>query len=88
MATLPPPSEILYQKEHINESRVPTLLGSGITCLGLAVIAVVLRFISRRLGRIKYEYDDWLIIPGLVCAPTHKQQSLDDMLTVSESCVR
>lgn len=66
MATVPTPAELSYEQTHINESRVTGLLVSNILCLGLAYVAVALRFLCRRVGRIKYDWDDWLILLGLV----------------------
>lgn len=41
-----------------------TALGS--CTLGLSVIAVALRFYSRKLQRVPLLADDWIMVPGLV----------------------
>ena len=48
-------------------SQQPHVLISGIVLYCLAVIAVILRFISRRLAGAGFWWDDWLILPPLVC---------------------
>lgn len=59
-------ADILYQKEHIHDNRVPSLVASNVVCFGIACIAVFLRFISRKVAKVKYEADDWFIVAGLV----------------------
>ena len=55
----PSPSEIAYEKAHINQSRQVNLAVSNGICLGIAYIAVLLRFISRRLAKTPNGKDDW-----------------------------
>ena len=55
-----------YQLAHIQESRVTQIFTSGIICLVAAHIAVILRFSSRRIGKVPIEGDDWSILFGLV----------------------
>ena len=66
MGLLPTPAEILYMKEHINDTKVPGILASNIVCLCIAFSAVSLRFISRRLVRAEFKIDDWMIVLALV----------------------
>ena len=66
-AVRPSLAETLYEQQHINDNRVATLIASDVTCFILAFIAVFLRLLSRRIGKIKYMADDWLIINALVC---------------------
>lgn len=61
-----PPAEAQYQLAHINESRVPAIVSSQIACLVIAVIAVVLRFVSRRMIKTALKADDWMIVAALV----------------------
>ncbi|KAK3167196.1 hypothetical protein OEA41_010322 [Lepraria neglecta] len=65
MATVPTAAELQDQRDHINETLVPSLVASNTVCLILAYIAVALRFLCRRMTRVKYEYDDWFIVAGL-----------------------
>ena len=69
MATVPTPTELQYQQEHINDTQVPGLIAASVVCLFLGVTSVALRVWCRQMGRIKHEYDDWLILCALVLAP-------------------
>ena len=55
-----------YQLAHIKESRVPSLITSGVICLSAAYVAVTLRCISRRLAHARFGADDWCMVLGLV----------------------
>ena len=66
---LPSPAEIKYQLAHIHEDRSANIVISHAICLPIAVIAVALRYVSRRLIQAPIQADDWLIIAALVlCA--------------------
>ena len=39
---------------------------ANVVCFTIACIAVALRFLARRMARIRYEIDDWLILVALV----------------------
>lgn len=64
--TAPSPAEIHYQMEHIHESKASNIIASHVICFVLACIAVVLRFISRRIGKNAIQADDWFIVAALV----------------------
>ena len=49
--------------------------GSIIAAWALAVIAVGLRFIARRLSNARFWYDDWLILPATVSIPHTNNRS-------------
>lgn len=68
MATVPTEAELQHERAHYNETQVPALLASNILFLNLATMAVALRFLCRWMSRIKYQYDDWFIVAGLVSA--------------------
>jgi len=74
MATVLTPAEIRYQEDHINDNAVPNVIATNAACFSLAVIAVALRFACRRIKRIKYEADDWLILAGLVRPPRSRRR--------------
>ena len=61
-----PPAQAAYQYDHVNESRASELVTSQIACLIIAVVAVVLRFISRRMLKTALKADDWMIVAALV----------------------
>ena len=75
------PQEIEYQKLHVHDDRSQDIVSSHAICITLAFLAVVLRFLSRKLGKIPIGADDWTIIlafvfglgeviGGLVCTST------------------
>ena len=39
---------------------------ANVVCFTIACIAVALGFLARRMARIRYEVDDWLILVALV----------------------
>ena len=51
---------------HISDNMVPNIIAANVVCFTIACIAVVLRFQARRILKIRYEADDWLILAGLV----------------------
>ncbi len=60
------PSDIQYQIDHINDDRGSAIITSHAIVLSLAVIAVMLRFVSRRLCRTQILADDVMIVVALV----------------------
>ena len=66
MATVPSPAELQYQLDHPDDNLSPNLIISHAVCLALACVAICLRFTSRHIAEIKYEADDWLMMPALV----------------------
>lgn len=52
---------------YLNASQQPRILASNTVAFCLAVIAVVLRFASRKLAGAGFWWDDWLILPPIVC---------------------
>lgn len=53
-----------YSAAYLAEDRQPTLLSVAITFLVLSTSAVILRFVSRRIGRVGFQHDDIYIILG------------------------
>ena len=60
------PEQAQYMKDHIDDTKVPGLIAVGCSCLALSYIFVCLRFISRRIGKVKLAANDWLIVLALV----------------------
>ncbi len=58
----PPPPDV-----DLRDTQVPRILGVNIATFILAVIAISLRFTARRLTRLPYWWDDWLMLPAIVC---------------------
>ena len=50
--------------DHANKG--PIVLGISIIVSFLAITAVVLRFLSRKLAKAQYWWDDWMILGALV----------------------
>ena len=59
---LPPPPHGL----DIYEDKQANAYAATFITWGLAITAVVLRFTARRLSRVKYWWDDWLMLIALV----------------------
>ena len=61
-----PPAQAQYQLDHVDESRADNIRSSLIACLVIATVAVILRFISRRMVTTSIKADDWMIVAALV----------------------
>ena len=62
MSSLPTPAQIQYMQEHINDTLVPNVIAANVICLVLSLVAIVARFVARRLIRASFKWDDWLIV--------------------------
>lgn len=51
----------------LNHNRGPEIVGALTTLTIIATIAVILRFLARRVSGSLYGWDDWLILFALVC---------------------
>ena len=61
------PSEIQAQLAHIHDDRSGQIIKSGAICLAVAITAVILRIISRRLSRARSMLlDDYILVSALV----------------------
>ena len=61
------PSEIQAQLAHIHDDRSGQIIKSGAICLSVAITAVILRLISRRLSRARSMLlDDYILVSALV----------------------
>lgn len=65
----PTPEQIEYQRQHIDDNRVDTLIAANVVCFGLGFIAVCMRLASRRMANIEFKADDWCILCALVRPP-------------------
>ena len=63
----PPHQDLQYQKDHIQDSKVPQLIVTGALCLAIAYIGVALRLCSRHLSQTPLKADDYTILGSLVC---------------------
>ena len=55
-----------YQLEHINDDKTPTIVAVYSLGYVLAVSAVGLRFLSRKVSDLPLLADDWVILVALV----------------------
>lgn len=71
MATAPafPPEAIAYQQARIHEDLGPRVIAVASVLLVLDIAAVLGRFSARYILKVRLGWDDWLILPGLVCLP-------------------
>lgn len=53
-------------EEHINDSKVGDIIAVNVTGLCIAIFAVFLRFLSRRLVRTEIKADDFMVVVALV----------------------
>ena len=61
-----PPDQAQYQLAHINDSKAGGVLAAFIISILISLLAVILRFLSRGIGRIKYGADDWFMLAASV----------------------
>ncbi|KAL9607133.1 MAG: hypothetical protein Q9167_007926 [Letrouitia subvulpina] len=59
-------ADIKYQIAHIRDDRSQDIIVSHGICITLAAIAIILRFISRKLGKVRIGADDWMIVAAFV----------------------
>lgn len=60
-----PLQELVRQQE----DRTPEVRAILVILLPMTIIAVALRFLSRRLAKARIWWDDWLVLLSLVCCP-------------------
>lgn len=65
-ATAQLPPYLAEQAAHITDDRSWWLTVATVICGVVACLAVVLRFIARYRSSAKYQWDDWLIVIGLI----------------------
>lgn len=70
MINLPSPAQIAWMKEHVDDTRVPGMIAVTSICGVASVFFVSLRFIARRMGRVKPQLNDWLLLVALVSDPS------------------
>ncbi len=60
------PSEIEYELQHIYDNRAPSIVISAAICIFLAITAVLLRLLARRLSRARILADDYMMTFAMV----------------------
>ena len=63
---LPTLEEIQYQEAHIHDDRSRDIVIPHAICIAIAAIAVLLRFISRRMCKASIQADDWMILIAMM----------------------
>ena len=61
-----PPEEAKYQLAHIKDSKRVATWTAFIFSVSISLLAVIMRFVSRRIARTKYGADDWMMLVALV----------------------
>ena len=61
-----PPDEGQYQLAHVHDSRKISIAATYIVCVPISLLSVIMRFVSRRIGRTLYGADDWIMVMGTV----------------------
>lgn len=61
------PSEIDYQKSHINENRGPQIVAISGFLIAITSVIVGMRLTARWWKRVYFGWDDYLAVGGLVC---------------------
>ncbi|KAI9852405.1 MAG: hypothetical protein M1824_001994 [Vezdaea acicularis] len=67
MASLPP-AELKAQMDDIHNNKSPNLEAFFIICVVLSLLFVALRLVSRKVEKLKFKADDYMIIVGLILA--------------------
>ena len=62
----PSAAEIQYQLDHIKDDKSVQMVSSQICGMVIAFVAVALRLVSRRFGRVPIQADDFMIVVALV----------------------
>ena len=83
MPTLPTPEELLYMQKHISDDRRADVIVVNAVCFAIALVAVTLRFISRRLARVHHWWDDWLVMVALVSYTLVQERILSNATTAT-----
>ncbi|MCJ1482904.1 hypothetical protein MMC06_003070 [Schaereria dolodes] len=73
-----PPKLTPYELEHFNDSQIPKLYGVDAVLMAVALAAVIGRFHARRVRKLPFKQDDWLIIPAMVSSMTGGRSKLAD----------
>lgn len=66
---LPPaytPALVAYMLEHIDDNQGPRIVTISVLFIVTSVVAVVLRFIARKMRKLPWLIDDWFMLPALV----------------------
>lgn len=74
MPSLLSSTEIEYELAHIHDNRAPNVVISAAICISLAITAVLLRLLARRLSKVRILADDYMILFALVSRQSFVQE--------------
>ena len=60
-------ASLKYQMENINDDRSHELIALNVVFPLIALIAVILRVVARRITHVKLLWDDYIIFLSMVC---------------------
>ncbi|CAD6572261.1 MAG: hypothetical protein ASARMPRED_005213 [Alectoria sarmentosa] len=60
------PAEIEYELAHVHDNRAPNIVISTAICIALAITAVLMRLLARRLSKSRILADDYMIFFALI----------------------
>jgi hypothetical protein len=60
------PEDIAYYKAHANDDYRPNEIAANVCGCVVAVIAIILRIIARRISSARFGLDDWFILGAMV----------------------
>ncbi|KAK6069356.1 hypothetical protein SCUP234_07406 [Seiridium cupressi] len=66
MCTTPTAEQMHYMEDHVNEASVPSIYISSGILAGASTIAIILRFLARRMSRSCLGKDDYTIFIGYI----------------------
>ena len=70
-------ASVRYQIEHYGDDRGPQIVAGSIIMLIATVVAVTLRLVAQKMIKVRYDWDDWLIlIAGVRCIHVHIQATV------------
>ncbi|KAH7323147.1 hypothetical protein B0I35DRAFT_349977 [Stachybotrys elegans] len=66
MSNPPTPEQLAWMRENAGDTQVPAILISSGICLGLTLLAVAMRVVSRSLSRTRLWHDDYFLFIGCI----------------------
>jgi hypothetical protein len=64
--SVPTEADIAYMMAHLDDDRRPNYIAANAICIGFAILAVVLRFVSRLMAGVRLGWDDYTIVASLI----------------------
>lgn len=64
--SVPSEADIAYMMAHLDDDRRPNYIAANAICIGFAILAVTLRFVSRLMAGVRLGWDDYTIVASLI----------------------